>query len=296
MIKCDKANCDGNMFILYDRIGLTYYQCDKCDNKKSKFEIEQEQQDQANSKQVIQQQQANIDKKINDLKAIYENEIYGYSEIKSLICDIVDTHIKNLTDKPTHLLLCGASGTSKTFFFELLQKCFDSTIVCMIDCSHLSGSGLVSYLNETGSLKTLSFIILDELDKLPIDHQKKLLVALENGILSEKKYKRNISLDVSNVLFFATGNEKTKIYDPLLNRFTTLDIPQYTYEQYRQITDSWIKKKCPNSYIDICSILFPNHSTSEMIQIRTLKKLVDLSLCNPNKLKEYLNTIDKYSN
>lgn len=283
------------MFILYDRSGLTYYQCSNCDNKKSKYEIEQEQTDKETSKQVIEQKQANIDKKIEQLKTIYENEIYGYNEIKSLICDIVDTHIKNLTDKPTHLLLCGASGTSKTFFFELLQRCFDSTVVCMIDCSHLSGSGLVSYLNETGSLKTLSFIILDELDKLPKDHQKKLLVALENGILAEKKYKRNISLDVSNVLFFATGNDKNNIYDPLINRFTTLDIPKYTYEQYRLITDSWIKKKCPNSYIDICSILFPNHLASEMIPIRTLKKLVDLSLCNPNKLKEYLITIDKYS-
>lgn len=295
MIKCDKANCDGNMFILYDRIGLTYYQCDRCDNKKTKYEIEQEGKDQEQAKQAIDQQKNDITKKIDELKKIYDDQVYGYDDLKSLIVDVVDAHMKNLTDKPTHLLLCGASGTSKTFFFELLQKVLTESLVCFIDCSHLSGSGLVSFLNETQSFKTLSFIILDELDKLDKSHQKRLLVALENGILAEKKYKRNISLDVSNILFLATGNEKDRIYDPLLNRFTSLDIPPYSYQEYRAITDNWIKKKCPSNWIQMCSILFPNNDPNNMIPIRSIKKVVDLSLCDTARLDRYLKTLEKYT-
>lgn len=256
MIKCDKNNCMGNMIILYDRSGLSYYQCDKCDNKKSKFEIEQEGKDIQQEQQAKQAQIKDNTKKIETLKQIYNNEIYGYDDIKGMIIDICDLHIKDQLDKPSHLALIGASGTSKTFFFELMLKVFDSATIQLIDCSHLTGSGLVSYLVETSDYKTLSFLVLDELDKLDKKHQRSLLLALENGILSEKKYKRNITLDVSNICFFATGNDKTKIYEPLLNRFTTLEIPSYTYQQYRQITDNWILKKCPTNSVDFYFFVF----------------------------------------
>ena len=224
MITCDKCK-QGTLFVVYNQIGIQSYQCNKCDNKKNKYELDIQEQE----KQKALAQTKDLNDKITQLKANFDTLIYGYPEIKSLILDIVDTHIKDLTDKPTHLLLVGASGTSKTYFFEILQNTFnDASKICFIDCSHLSGSGLVSFLNETQSFKTLSFVILDELDKLDKNNQKKLLIALECGILSEKKYKRNISLDVSNILFFATANEKEKIYEPLLNRFTTLEIPPQT--------------------------------------------------------------------
>jgi Holliday junction resolvasome RuvABC ATP-dependent DNA helicase subunit len=275
------------MFLLYDRQGLTFYQCSNCDNKKSKYEIE-------GSEKKEQHTFIDTNKQIETLKQIYESEIYGYDDIKGMIIDICDLHLKEQLDKPSHLLLCGASGTSKTFFFELMLKVFDQNTIQLIDCSHLTGSGLVSYLVETGDYKTLSFIVLDELDKLDKKHQRSLLLALENGILSEKKYKRNISLDVSNINFFATGNDKTKIYEPLCNRFTMLEIPPYSYQQYRQITDNWILKKCPSNSVELIGVLFPNNKDTETIQIRTLKRLVDLSVCNPAKLVQYLKTIDKY--
>lgn len=294
IIKCNKCD-NGTLFILYDKTGLSYYQCSLCDNRRSKYEIENENNEKQEVKKQEEKQQFELNNSIEQLKKLYDNEVFGYDDLKSMIVDIADAHLKGQLDKPSHLLLVGASGTSKTFFFELMLKVFDKSIITLIDCSHLSSSGLVSYLNETKDHERLSFIILDELDKLDKKHQKALLVALESGILAEKKYKRNITLNVKDILFFATGNEKDRIYDPLLNRFTTLDIPAYSYEHYRQITDQWMARKCPNNTIEMLLILFPHNDPSEMIQIRTLKRLVDLSQCDPKKLANYLATIEKYT-
>lgn len=294
-IKCDLNGCKGDMSILYDREGIAYYYCNLCDNKRSKYEIEQEDQQTSTNEERKTETPMVINESMQKLKSIFENDIMGYNDLKSMLIDIVDLQLKDRLDKPSHTLLIGNAGTCKTFFFECMAKALPKPIFEIIDSSHLSGTGLLSYLKDTNKNNSLLFIVMDELDKMDTIQQKKLLSGIESGILKERKYKRYTELDISNILFFATANEKSKIYNPLLTRFTVLELPDYSYQEYRTITDNWIKDKCNNSYVDLCKCLFPTNSPTQRIHIRTIKRLVDLSQCDPLKLSQYLKVIDKYN-
>lgn len=280
MIKCDQCH-KGIMSIMYSREGKQEYVCSQCDHKLTKYEAEQ--------KNLI-----SLNETI-ELKKTLDELVIGYNDIKSMVIDIIDLHLKGLLDKPSHLLMIGTAGTCKTFLFECIGKVLQKSIFEIVDSSHLSGTGLISYLAEGNKYQSLLFLVLDELDKMEKKEQIKLLSGLESGVLKERKFRRFTELNIGNLLFFATANDASKIYEPLKTRFTILKLKDYTYQEYRSITDSWIKRKCPDNYTNIINVLFPNNDPATRYHIRTIKRVVDLSQCNPLKLDQYLDVLEKYA-
>src|SRR5881397_3054525 len=72
--------------------------------------------------------------------------------------------------------------------------------------------------------------------------QVSLLHLMETGIISETKVKKTRQLDLQSWVF-ATANSCEKVIEPLLSRFLVLEVPEYTFEEFKEITVSRITKE-----------------------------------------------------
>jgi DNA polymerase III delta prime subunit len=185
-------------------------------------------------------EQAEITKEIN-VKAfngkikIDWSKVIGYNEIKH----IIDAALNNLNKKKTHIMLCGAPGTSKTVFLltilESLKR--QGLNAHYLDATTLSSSGVIEYMFT----HDMNFALIDELDKLKREHQATFLNTLETGILQETKGSINKDKpkirqkDMKNCVFIITANYQDKILQPLFTRMLTLLIPKYTKTQFYAI-------------------------------------------------------------
>jgi len=95
-------------------------------------------------------------------------------------------------------------------------------------------------------------IIIDEIDKMPLQHQEGLLTMMERGEFTTTKV-RNTKTVRANVVIFATSNSTERLCKPLLSRFTVYEIPEYTYEEFEAISVKTIKKLPQNTVIQIAS-------------------------------------------
>jgi ATP-dependent Lon protease len=65
---------------------------------------------------------------------------------------------------------------------------------------------------------------------------------METGLISETKVRKTRQLElVSRV--FATANNFEKIIEPLLSRFLVLEVPDYTFEEFKAIAISRLTKE-----------------------------------------------------
>lgn len=157
------------------------------------------------------------------------NKIIGYEEIKH----IIDAALNSTYKKRTHVLLCGAPGTSKTvFLLTILESMKKQNINAhYLDATTLTSSGVIEYM----FIHDMEFCLLDELDKLAKEHQATFLNTLETGLLQETKNKKIRSKSMKECTFIITANYQDKILKPLFTRMMTLLIPEYTKEQFYQI-------------------------------------------------------------
>jgi Cdc6-like AAA superfamily ATPase len=167
------------------------------------------------------------------------SEVFGYESIKYVIGQALNT--KN--SKKTHILICGAAGTSKTVFLLTVKESLEKQgVKChYLDATTMSSSGVIEYL-FTNDIDN-SIVEIDELDKLKREHQSVFLNMLETGTLQETKNKKIRSKPTNSVLCFATGNYIDKILDPLKTRFMTFEIPKYTKEEFFEIGIKLLQSK-----------------------------------------------------
>jgi hypothetical protein len=160
------------------------------------------------------------------------SKIIGYNEIKFALTQTLNAKQGR---KKTHILIVGAAGTSKTVFLKVLEENLkaQNLNVHYLDSTTLSSSGVIDYL-FTNDVK---YCLLDEIDKLEREHQRTFLNLLESGTLQETKAKKNGTRkkEMKETLFIATGNYIDKIMHPLLTRFMTYKIPEYTKEEFMNI-------------------------------------------------------------
>jgi ATP-dependent Lon protease len=72
---------------------------------------------------------------------------------------------------------------------------------------------------------------------------------MERGEFTATKV-RNTQTVKANMVIFATSNSTERLSKPLLSRFTVLEIPEYTYEEFEAISVRIIKKttsECDNT-------------------------------------------------
>ena len=70
---------------------------------------------------------------------------------------------------------------------------------------------------------------------MSIVDQTSLLHLMETGIISETKVNKTRQTQLTSWVF-ATANSCEKIIEPLLSRFVILQVPEYTFEEFMEIS------------------------------------------------------------
>ena len=122
-------------------------------------------------------------------------------------------------------------------------------------------------------------VVIDEIDKMSIKDQEGLLTMMERGNFTSTKV-RNTKTVKTNVVIFATSNSTERLSKPLLSRFTVLEIPEYTYPEFEDISTKMVNKLPQNTVIQIASSVWKAGSRD----IRDVLKIA--RLCNHSDTEE----------
>jgi replication-associated recombination protein RarA len=169
--------------------------------------------------------------KCNQKQKLFD-EVIGYDDLKELLTKCL------VVKDSCNILLSGPPASSKTIFLLSIQK--EIPNACFIDAANASGPGLVDYLFEHQDTQV---VCVDEIDKLKKSDQTALLNLLENGILSSIKVRKTRNITMEGVKVFATSNSADRLIGPLKSRFLEFDLPEYTWENFLEITQRLLHKR-----------------------------------------------------
>jgi len=176
-------------------------------------------------------------KGLNDVNnASRFEEIVGHHAVKQIFVKAIGSK------RPVHLLLVGSPGSAKTMFLTEIMR-HNKTSYFVVG-SNTTKAGLVNQLFE----RRPKFLLIDELEKMNNTDQTSLLHLMEAGIISETKINKTRQTELTSWVF-ATANSCQKIMEPLLSRFLVLEIPEYTFEEFREIAVSRLAKENVDKYI-----------------------------------------------
>jgi MoxR-like ATPase len=151
---------------------------------------------------------------------LFDN-IVGYDDVKRLF------NLSFSSEKPVHILLVGPPASAKTLFMLECMKLERSYFTLG---SHSTKSGMIDYLFE----KRPRYLVVDEIEHMPMKDQTALLSLMETGIVSETKFQKTRNTQLKTWVF-ATSNSTERMLTPLLSRFMLLHFKQYRYESYYEI-------------------------------------------------------------
>lgn len=149
------------------------------------------------------------------------DSIIGYSDVKRLF------NLSFSSEKPVHMLLVGPPASAKTLFMLSCMKLERSYFTLG---SHSTKSGMMDYLFQ----KRPRYLIIDEIEHMPIRDQTAVLSLMETGIIVETKFKKNRNTQLKTWIF-ATSNSTDRMLTPLLSRFMVLHFKQYKYETFQEV-------------------------------------------------------------
>src|SRR5918997_48610 len=149
------------------------------------------------------------------------DSIVGYGDVKRLF------QLSLSSEMPVHLLLVGPPASAKTLFMLECMKLERSYFTLG---SHSTKSGMMDYLFD----KRPRYLIVDEIEHMPMKDQTALLSLMETGIIAETKYQKTRNTQMKTWVF-ATSNGTERMLTPLLSRFIVLHFKQYKYENFREI-------------------------------------------------------------
>ena len=161
-----------------------------------------------------------VPEKIGNPEPLFES-IVGYSDIKRLF------QMSLSSDKPVHILLVGPPASAKTLFMLECMKLERSHFTLG---SHSTKSGMIDYLFE----KRPRYLIIDEIEHMPMKDQTALLSLMETGIVSEMKFQKTRNTQLKTWIF-ATSNGTERMLTPLLSRFVVLHFKQYTFGSFQEV-------------------------------------------------------------
>jgi Holliday junction DNA helicase RuvB len=149
------------------------------------------------------------------------DSIVGYDDVKRLFSMSLSS------EKPVHILLVGPPASAKTLF---MLECIKLERSYFTLGSHSTKSGMVDYLFE----KRPRYLIVDEIEHMPMKDQTALLSLMETGIVAETKFRRTRNTQLKTWVF-ATSNGTDRMLTPLLSRFVVLHFKPYSFGSFSQV-------------------------------------------------------------
>jgi holliday junction DNA helicase RuvB len=202
------------------------------------------------------------------------SQIEGLDDIKEMMLRALES------PERAHTLLIGPPACAKSLFMLEIEKGMQYEVY-FAEGAATTKAGLQKFIAENPHKE---IIIIDEIDKMPIQHQEGLLTMMERGEFTTTKV-RNTQTVKANTVIFATSNSTERLTKPLLSRFAVFEIPEYTYEEFEAISLRIIKKLPQNTIIQIASSVWKAGSKD----IRDVLKIA--KLCNLADTEEDINRL-----
>ena len=130
----------------------------------------------------------------------------------------------------------GSPGSAKTMFLTEIMRHYKTSY--FVVGSNTTKAGLISQLFE----RRPKFLLIDELEKMSVTDQTSLLHLMETGVISETKINKTRQMELTSWVF-ASANSYHKIIEPLLSRFFIVEIPEYTFEEFKEIAVAKLRKE-----------------------------------------------------
>ena len=131
------------------------------------------------------------------------------------------------SEKPVHILLVGPPASAKTLFMLECMKLERSYFTLG---SHSTKSGMIDYLFE----KRPRYLIIDEIEHMPMKDQTALLSLMETGIIAETKHQKTRNTQIKTWVF-ASSNGTDRMLTPLLSRFIVLHFKPYSFAGFQEV-------------------------------------------------------------
>jgi Holliday junction DNA helicase RuvB len=174
------------------------------------------------------QKESRINKNKAKDQELFDN-IIGYNDVKKLF------QMSLASDKPVHILLVGPPASAKTLFMLECMKLERSFFALG---SHSTKSGMIDYLFD----KRPRYLIVDEIEHMPMRDQTALLSLMETGIVAETKFQKTRNTQLKTWVF-ATSNGTDRMLTPLLSRFIVLHFRQYSLGSFQEVCVHLLNKE-----------------------------------------------------
>jgi Holliday junction resolvasome RuvABC ATP-dependent DNA helicase subunit len=151
----------------------------------------------------------------------FEN-IQGYDDLKDIVKRALDA------EDNYNLLFIGPPASAKTLFLLGIIEYKKGV--------YFDGSNTTNRILDVLEEKRPKIICIDELDKMPKQFQDKLLNFMESGHIKVDQMHKQHDFKIKGAKVFAACNEITRLSRPLQSRFRRLHLPQYTEEQFLEVS------------------------------------------------------------
>jgi MoxR-like ATPase len=142
------------------------------------------------------------------------SNIVGLDDIKEMMLRALES------PERAHTLLIGPPACAKSLFMLEIEKGMQSEVY-FTEGAATTKAGLQKFIAENPHKE---IIIIDEIDKMQMQHQESLLTMMERGEFTTTKV-RNTQTVNANMVIFATSNSTERLSKPLLSRFTIFETP-----------------------------------------------------------------------
>ena len=148
--------------------------------------------------------------------------ILGHDELKDLLWRSLDA------ERPVHILMVGPPASAKSMFLGELARLPFSRFTLG---GGTSKAGLADFLLEFRP----RYLIIDEIDKMPMTEQSILLSLMESGIVARLK-KRMREMETMTTTVFAAANRDNNIWPELKSRFFSVHLKEYSEADFISIS------------------------------------------------------------
>jgi MoxR-like ATPase len=204
----------------------------------------------------------------------FEN-IEGYHDLKDIVTRALDA------EDNYNLLFIGPPASAKTLFLLGIMESRKGV--------YFDGSNTTNRILDVLEEKRPNIICIDELDKMPRQFQDKLLNFMESGHIKVDQMRKRYDFKIKGAKVFAACNEISRLSKPLQSRFRRLHLPQYTEEQFLEVSTK-VLPKLKIAHVIAKAVWEQRGDIRDVISIGRLVRKND----GPEEVEQILATMTKY--